>query len=224
MWKYVFPDDIAVRVWREERERPPEYASFYKGIVEVMIIEKVDATFIPTLPRTPDKWPPVLPPNVNVDVVESEEQARLFTTFFSEYIVTPNAQLAGQKEFVPQFVPANKYYSGCDFPFGVVFYVTPEQFALFSSELLDIELNYQTSGSRCARLSEIKRFECIKFILNQIRPLRKELYMNGYTVPTNGYLFHDNSEIIAGKNGTQREHELNGSHHQSSQVEAPIAA
>lgn len=218
-----FLNDIAVHIWREEREGLPEYAHFHRGIFEVMMIDMLHATFIPTLPRAPDKWPPVLRPNVNVDIVESEEQARLFTVLFSEYIVTPNAELAGQKQFVPQPMPENDYYLGKNFPFGVVFYVTPEEFALFSSELLDIELNYQTSGSRCARLSKIKHFECMKFILKQINPFDLELHTNGYTLPTNGYLSHDNSEIIRGKNGTQIEHDLNGTHHQIPQATGAIA-
>ena len=163
------------------------------------MIETVHATFIPALPRTADKWPPVLRPNVNVDIVESEEQARLFTVLFSDYIVTPNAELAGQKEFVPQPMPETDFSFGTDFPFGVVFYVTPEEFAFFSSELLDIELNYQTSGSGCARLSQIKHFESMKFILNQIRPFARELHTNGYTLPTNGTLFHENPEVILAK-------------------------
>lgn len=219
-----FLNDIAVRIWREEREGLPEYAHFYKGIFEVMMIDMVHATFIPTLPRTPDKWPPVLPPNVNVDIVESEEQARLFTVVFSEYIVTPNAELAGQKELVPQPIPKTDFSFGTDFPFGVVFYVTPEEFAFFSSELLDIELNYQTSGSRCARLSQIKHFESMKFILSQIDAFDLERRINGYTLPKNGYLFHDNREVILTKNGTKIEHELNGSHHQTAQVAAAMAA
>ena len=163
-----FLNDIAVRIWREEREGLPEYAHFYKGIFEVMMIDMVHATFIPTLPRTPDKWPPVLPPNVNVDIVESEEQARLFTVLFSDYIVTPNAELA--------------------------------------------------------RLSQIKHFESMKFILNQIRPFARELHTNGYTLPKNGTLFHDNREVILTKNGTKIERQLNGFHHQIPQVAGAVVS
>ena len=216
--KYVFPDDVAVRIWREEREGLPEYAHFYKGIFEVMILEIIHVTFIPAFPRTPDKWPPVLPPDVDVDIVESEEQARLFTVLFSEYIVTPNEELAGQKELVPQPIQRT------EFPFGVIFYVTPEQFALFSEELLDIELNYQNSGSRCARLSQIKHFESMKFILNQIDPFDLELRSNGYTLPMNGILFHELDETILTTNGTKIERDLNGSHHETPKVATAIAA
>ena len=91
--------DFKVHVCREEPEPEPEYAKFYRGIFHVLISNFQPITFVPSFPRTAENWPPLLPDNV--DLVESEHQARLFTAGLADYTVTPDVELAGQEELIP---------------------------------------------------------------------------------------------------------------------------
>lgn len=163
--KYLFRDDVGVQVWREEREVPLQYAKFYKGIFDVTLRGIAYITFVPAFQRPKDNWPPALPDDV--DIVHSCNQARLFTAALADVTVTADEALAGSREFIP--LPPSARIE----PYmGVVFYVTPQEFARFSEELLYIEKNHTLWANQYVRLSKVKDFESIKFILANIVPLK----------------------------------------------------
>lgn len=152
--------DFKLHVCREEREVEPEYAKFYRGIFHVLISNFQPITFVPAFLKNKNNWPPLLPENV--DIVESHDQARLFTAALADYAVTSDAELAGKEELIP--LPA---ISGTDQQMARIFYVTPEQFAGFSQELAIIEK--QTFWvNEYVMLSQVQHFNCIQFILSKI--------------------------------------------------------
>ncbi|WP_226574873.1 hypothetical protein [Microseira wollei] len=121
---------------------------------------------MPEFEITPDKWPPVLPENV--DDVSTEIEARLFTVALSDYTVTPNALLAGKQEIIHlPSVNEDVKNSDIDAKRGVVFYVSHQEFEIFSKELS--VLANQTPGVQdCVKISQIKEMELAKFILSNI--------------------------------------------------------
>lgn len=152
--------DFKLHVCREEREVEQEYAKFYRGIFHVLISNFQPITFIPHFLKNKNNWPPLLPENV--DLVESHDQARLFTAALADYAVTSDAELAGEEELIP--LPA---MSGRDQQMARIFYVTPEQFADFTQELALIEK--QTFWvNEYVMLSQVQHFNCIQFILSKI--------------------------------------------------------
>ena len=148
--------DIAVQVKLQEWEEDEDVAPFYRGIYEVTLNFFTDVMFIPSFPRTLDSWPPTLPKNV--DDVHSVYEARLFTVALSENTVTPNAFLAGQQELIPLSPSLNG-----EPRMGRIFYVTPEQFALFSQELAQI-MQQTLSVHDYVSLLKVNHFACIQFI------------------------------------------------------------
>lgn len=179
--RYLFKNDVAVQVWREERQVELEYAKFYKGIFDVDLRGLTHILFVPSFPKTPDNWPPHLPDNI--DIVHSCHQARLFMAGLAEWTVTPDEELAGQREFIA--VPPMRERSPI-MDIGMLFYVTPEEFARFSQELLYIEKNHTLWANQYVALSKIKHFESMKFILDHILPLRQSNKTNGRRLIMNG--------------------------------------
>jgi hypothetical protein len=178
---------LSVHVCREEREPEPEYAPFYKGIFHVLITHLLPITFIPHFDRTAENWLPILPDDV--DIVHSCNQARLFTAALADYAITPDEALAGQTE---TFCISKGSVSFASLPkkvesettiflnndntelTGILFYVTSEQFAHFSQELLEIEQHTFWPNQYIA-LSKVKEFECIKFIFANIAPIEEKI-------------------------------------------------
>jgi hypothetical protein len=158
--------DFTVSVRHQIWEELPEKAEFYREIYSVNLNFLVNIMFVPDLEITPDKWPPVLPENV--DDVSTESEARLFTVALSDYTVTPNALLAGKQEIIPlPSINEDKNYSDIDAKMGVVFYVSHQEFDIFSKELS--VLADQTPGVHdYVKISQIKEMELAKFILSNI--------------------------------------------------------
>ncbi len=165
--KLGFRRDFAVQVRHQERDEEEEWgAIFYRGIFSVTLNQLISILFIPDFPRTAETWPPTI--LEGVDKVQSESEARLYITESADYVVTPDALLAGQQEVIPlPEIPAFGAINGIEANQVVVFYVTPEQFARFSQELpLMEEQTY--SVTQFVRVHKIAHFECIKFIQNCI--------------------------------------------------------
>jgi hypothetical protein len=158
--------DFKISVTPQSWEVLPETAEFYKEIYLVILNFLVAIMFVPELKINPDNWPPVLPNNV--DKVNSETEARLFIAALSKYTVTPNSLLAGTQEliFIPPF---NGDIEGSDIDSkkGVVFYVSHQEFDVFSKELS--ALADQILGVHgYVKISEIKELEVAKFIVSRV--------------------------------------------------------
>jgi hypothetical protein len=165
--KLGFRRDFAVQVRHQERDEEEEWgALFYRGIFSLTLNQLISILFIPNFPRTPQTWPPTI--LEGVDKVQSETEARLYITESADYVVTPDAFLAGQQEVIPlPPIPPLGAIAGTLARRVVVFYVTPQQFARFSRELALIE--EQTYWvTQFVRVHNIAHLECIKFIQNCI--------------------------------------------------------
>lgn len=158
--------DLAVSVRHQIWEEAPEVADFYQGIYSVTLNFLVTIMFVPEVERTTDNWPPVLPENV--DNVSTELEAKLFTIGLSDYTVTPNSLLAGQQELIHNsLVSEDINNSDSVDKMGVVFYVSSQEFEVFSKELS--VLAAQTPGVHDSiRISEIQNLELSKFILSSV--------------------------------------------------------
>jgi hypothetical protein len=170
--KLGFRRDFAVQVRHEEGDQPVKSeAVFYRGIFSLTLNQVITILFIPSFPRTAETWPPTILPGV--DEVQSETEARLYITDSADYVVTPDANRAGQQEVIPipAVPPEQLAEMGLAFEIGarqvVVFYVTPSQFARFHGELPVI--GEQTHSIRhFVRVSTVTDFECIRFIQHDI--------------------------------------------------------
>ncbi len=155
---------VAVRhqIWEEL----PEKAEFYRGIYSVTLNYLVSVMFVPEFEITQDNWPPVLPEDV--DEISSETEARLVTAALSDYTVTPNLLLAGKQEIITlPSVNEDMKDSDIESKRGVIFFVKPQDFEVFSKELS--VLADQTPGVHdCVKISEIKELELAKFVLYNI--------------------------------------------------------
>jgi hypothetical protein len=170
--KLGFKRDFAVQVRHEEGDQPVKSeAVFYRGIFSLTLNQLITILFIPSFPRTPQTWPPTILPGV--DEVQSETEARLYITESADYVVTPDANRAGEQEVIPipAATPEQQAEIGLGFYLGarqvVVFYVTREEFARFSRELALIrEDTYWVHDY--VRVSTVTDFECIRFIQHDI--------------------------------------------------------
>jgi len=126
-------NNFAVSVRHQIWEESPENTEFYQGIYSVTLNFLVNLMFVPEFERNLTNWPPNLPENI--DNVNSENEARLFTTAVSDYTVTPNSLLSGQETIT--FVLADEKVKNADLTSDVriVFYVSHDKFAIFNKEL-----------------------------------------------------------------------------------------
>jgi len=156
--------DFTVSVTYQSQEVLPKTAKFYKGIYLVTLNFLVDIMFVPELEMNPDNWPPVLPDDV--DNVSSETEARLFTAALSRYTVTPKSLLAGTQKIIYTLpFKGEREDSDLDSRKGAIFYVSPQEFDIFSKELS--ALADQTSGVHgFVKISPIKELEVAKIILS----------------------------------------------------------
>jgi hypothetical protein len=159
--------DFTVSVKYQMWEESPEVADFYRGIYSVTLNFLVTVMFVPEFEKTVDNWPPILPENV--DEVTTELEARLFTVALSDYSVTPNSRMKGHQERISPSAVTEDIQNSDNVPENVViFYVSPEEFEIFSQELS--VLAEQTPGVHdYVRISEIESLKFAKFILSWVR-------------------------------------------------------
>jgi hypothetical protein len=150
--------DFSISVRHQSCEEEAEVAVLYQGIFDVILNHTVNIMFVPDIVINSQYWPPVLPENL--DDISTEIEARLITVALSKYTVTPNSLLAGKEEIIPQ-TDSNYCQS------GVVFFVTPEDFKIFSMELLMLAEQIPSLHSS-KKLSEIQNLNFIRFILSHI--------------------------------------------------------
>lgn len=177
--KHSFDVDFTVQVREQVRDEDTEFAQFYQGIYSMALNSFVHIMFIPYFSREVKDWSLRIPDDV--DEVHSRQEARLFTAALAEYTVMPDELRAGQEQLIalppplppcPDVAPRQ----------GVIFYVTRQQFALFSEELAEIE-QFAFALHATVRVSKIAHFECIKFIqkivMNSAHFSEKSLIMLG---------------------------------------------
>jgi hypothetical protein len=150
--------DFSISIRHQACEEEPEVAALYQGIFDVVLNHTVSIMFVPDIVIDSQYWPPVLPENV--DNISTELEARLITVGLARYTVTPNSLLAGKKEIIPQ-TDSNYHQS------GVVFFVTPEKFKIFSMELSTLAEQIPSLHSS-KKISEISDFNFIKLIVFHI--------------------------------------------------------
>lgn len=151
--RYDFPVNIQHYVWEVDEK----LAQFYQGIYEVILNFHVGVVFVPEIDRTSTYWSSLILDNE--DDIHSQLEARTITLARESYSVTPNSLLAGKEELISPLAS--------DLEAGVVFYVSHQEFEVFSQELtlLDQEIG-RVYNSR--KISELKKFEFAKFILSRV--------------------------------------------------------
>lgn len=189
-------NDYPVQVWREERNQEPEWGTFYQGIFDVTIRHLVSVMFIPSFPRTPDRWP--LTKLKKLEEITSEDEARLIMAALADYVVTSDRYLARQVDFFPMPSVKRRVLKR---DMAAMFYVTPEEFARFSQELLYIEKNHTLWANQYVPLSVVKDFECMKFILANILPLEQGYKANGGRLIMSGAEIQSPNEVAFMSNG-----------------------
>lgn len=130
-----YPVRVRPRSWEEE----PAVADRYDGIFEVTLNNSVTITFTPEL--APDARPfdrGDLP--ASLDDIDNSASARLESVLFADRAVTPDDGRAGTFELLP--IP--DWNREADAVAGVVFYVTPREFAEVTA---DLDLLRTTLGS-----------------------------------------------------------------------------
>ncbi|MBW4601613.1 MAG: hypothetical protein KME29_19080 [Calothrix sp. FI2-JRJ7] len=157
--------DFTVSVRHQSWEEPPEVAEFYQGIYSVTLNFLVNVMFVPEFEINVNNS--LIFPE-NIDNVSSEAEARLFTLCFSDYTITPNSLKKGQQEIITLASAAeNSKDTNLISDVRVIFYVSPEEFALFSKELSP--LAEQTSGVHdYVKISEIENLKFAKYILSSV--------------------------------------------------------
>ncbi|NJL86906.1 MAG: hypothetical protein HC886_14585 [Leptolyngbyaceae cyanobacterium SM1_1_3] len=140
-------------------EEDSETAALYENIFDVRLNFKISIMFIPSLYQTVrSSWVPTLPDNV--DCISTELEARLITAALSNYIVTPDKELAGT-----ELIIKNDLLQGVKT--SIFFYVTPEEFETFTIELSDLaERLFSIHDSR--QVSEVNNLDFVKLILSKI--------------------------------------------------------
>ncbi|MBR8835462.1 MAG: hypothetical protein DSM106950_15925 [Stigonema ocellatum SAG 48.90 = DSM 106950] len=152
--QYNFPVSVRRQTWEEE----PEVAPLYQGIFDVTLNHALSVVFVPEFERNANCWPPILPDNV--DEITTEIEARMVTVALSKYSVTSNLLLAGLEEIISRVVWEAPQQ-------GVIFYVTPQEFKVFSAELSILSEQLPAVYSS-RQVSEIENLEVTKFLISRI--------------------------------------------------------
>ena len=128
------------------------------------INDMVNVIFIPSFPHEEENWSLNIP--TYVEDVSSLDEARQFTAALSDVTITPSNNRAGQQEVYPKAppLPPSRWVGPKT---GVMLYVTPQEFIRFSQELA-LMAEHIWSVYDALPFSEVKEFESIQFILNQI--------------------------------------------------------
>lgn len=162
--KFGYPQDFAVRVRKQEEDEERSVSRFYRGIYSVSLNFLVHIMFIPPFSHRGKRWALDIPDDI--DEVHSVQEARLFTAALSEITVTPDNSRAGQEQLIALAAPLSPVADMATRQ-GVIFYVTPEQFALFTQELAELaEQTFSIYGF--FPVSKLEHLESIKFITNKI--------------------------------------------------------
>jgi hypothetical protein len=152
--------DYPVRAGREAWEHDTR-RELYAGIFTLELNHTVQVTFLPDVSRYAPPWSDRLLPN-DVDEVSTVDEARLATGLLANYLVTPNPALAGTGE---RFTLTSGDGSGSHS--GVVFYVTPEEFARYRAELERYD-DYDDGWDSDATVSQLRRYAVIRFVEREV--------------------------------------------------------
>lgn len=123
--------DYPVRVRPHSWEADESVADLYTGIYDVTLNHSVTVAFVPDMSSFAPPFDDALLPR-DLDDITTPAQARLAATLFNRYVVTPNVDRAGTQEHFPSA------YDDPGSTTGVVFYLSPQQFADYTAELDDL--------------------------------------------------------------------------------------
>jgi hypothetical protein len=152
--------DYPVRVLPREAEEEPTTARLYRGVFTVTLNHTVDVVFVPDVSAVAPPWDPATLP-ADLDAVATVEQARLAAALLAPYVVTPNAARAGAEDGFAWPVDAGPGTA------GVVFYVTPAEFAAHAAELARLtEVAGRLHSQR--RVGELREYGVVAFLERRV--------------------------------------------------------
>jgi hypothetical protein len=153
--------DYPVKVVAEPSEHEPPLARLYEGVYTAVLNHVVEVLFVPDISALAPPWDDHLLPG-SVDEL-TPELAALATALLATYVVTPNDALAGRDESfeLPPDGDVNPSH-------GVVFYVTPAEFARYAVELARLaELNEDSFYAK-ETVSALRGYDVIAFVEGRV--------------------------------------------------------
>lgn len=159
--------ELLVHVTNELWNNEQDIAPFYEGIYSVSINGYSAATFIPEFERDNDRW--YLDTLEDLDDMISLNEARIDTATTEQRSITPCVEKAGSIEtFSTRIISEYRNpFNKDNLNHHTVYYVTPNKFYTFRGELATVAERTMRVHSYI-KLEELKNFEFIKFILNNI--------------------------------------------------------
>ena len=159
--------ELLVHVTNELWNNEQDIAPFYEGIYSVSINGYSVATFIPEFERENDKW--YLNTLEDLDDMISFDEARIDTATTEQKSITPCAEKAGTIETFSTRIISEylNSFNKDNLNYHTVYYVYPNEFYTFRGELATVAERTMRVNSYI-KLEELKDFEFIKFVLNNI--------------------------------------------------------
>ncbi|AEH07782.1 MULTISPECIES: hypothetical protein [Protofrankia] len=154
--------DYPVKVVHEPREHEPPVADLYEGVFAMLLNYVVNVTFVPDVSAAAPPWDDHLLP-ADFDEIASGVQARLVSAILGSYVVTPNETRAdGEERF--EWGQNSEFGSTS----GVVFYVTPSDFARYAVDLVRLsEMNEDDFYAR-KTVSTLRGYDVVGFVERRV--------------------------------------------------------
>lgn len=160
---------LLVRVTHEidEWDIASKIADFFQGIYTVSFNAGLSIDFVPEFKRETSNWFFNTSAPDYFEDVTSEQETRFLTTKNSYITVTPSTSEAGKAEVFYVPMPENEDPRNRDLYRRQIYYVSPQEFELYSKELAKINegpfyiRNY-------VKFEDVKELNVMKFILAKI--------------------------------------------------------
>jgi len=145
----------------------PKIAHFFEGIYTISFNAGLSIDFVPEFKREASNWFFNTPaPDYFEDVI-SVQEARFLTAKNSYITVTPSNSEAGKQEVFYVPMPENEAPRNRDLYRRQIYYVTPQEFKVFSKELA--EISEETFFIHdFVKFEDVKDLKVIKFIQAKI--------------------------------------------------------
>lgn len=163
----LLSEQLKIHVIDEYKKHEENIIGGYSGMYSVVINDSIVVTFIPEFKRHTDKWYLNLPEPILENDDYDAQEARIVRAVNSLISITPSIEKARTKEvfslptqFEHLALTNEKLYE------RTIYYVKPEDFYTFRGELATV--SETALGNNLAKISELKDFEFIKFILANV--------------------------------------------------------
>ncbi|AFZ28464.1 hypothetical protein Cylst_6721 (plasmid) [Cylindrospermum stagnale PCC 7417] len=156
--RYDFPVSVRHHMYEIQNSTA---GGFFKNIYDVILNFSMTILFVPNVDISTVNLRLYQSDILDEDNVKNETQAKLICIANAFYSVTPNSLMAGQEKLIPQYFP--------EIPGGVIFFVTSQEFQVFSQELSNFYEELLGEGFYAYRtISDIKNFAFADFLIERV--------------------------------------------------------